>query len=241
MAVVESRGWHRTKKLIKMNLLAVETSSGCCSVCSLSTGDAAPRAVLASDDMMRGHAEAVIPMIKSVMSEAGLAFSDIDRLAVSTGPGTFTGVRVGLSVVRAIALAISAPVVGIASLEIVAARAKRAEPLLALPIRVAMPAGRGHLYVQDFDADASPTTDVMAVACDAAGKAAPQLPVIIAGAGSDILISAMADPAHHIRSKVQWPDAETLAAMAATRTPASKMPVPNYVRPPDAEPQIRAT
>ena len=73
-----------------------------------------------------GHAERLFPMIAEVMDGAGLAFSAIDRIAVTLGPGTFTGVRVGIAAARALALATGKPVVAMTSLAVMAHRAEDA-------------------------------------------------------------------------------------------------------------------
>ena len=87
-----------------MRVLAIDTALAACSVAVLDTEYGG---ILASEStaMVRGHAEALLPMLKRVMDQAGLGFSDIDRIAVTTGPGSFTGLRVGIAAARGIALA----------------------------------------------------------------------------------------------------------------------------------------
>jgi len=98
-------------------VLALDTSLDACSVAIVS-GDT----VLAdlSERMQRGQAERLAPMVREAATQAGVAFSALDRLAVTTGPGSFTGVRVGLSFARALALAIAKPCVGVSTLEALA-------------------------------------------------------------------------------------------------------------------------
>jgi len=103
-----------------MNILAVDTALGACSAAILAGDEVLSRRF---EIMDRGHAERLAPMVKEVMQEAGLPFSGIDRLAVTTGPGTFTGQRVGLAFMRGMKLALKKPLVGITTLEAMLAQA----------------------------------------------------------------------------------------------------------------------
>ena len=84
------------------------------------------------EEMERGHAEALAPMVEEAMREAGIAFAALDRLAVTTGPGTFTGQRVGLAFMRGLRLALKMPLIGVTTLEAMAAasdaRPRRRDP-----------------------------------------------------------------------------------------------------------------
>ncbi len=103
-----------------MKLLAVDTALGACSA-ALLDGDT----VLAHrfEPMERGHAERLAPMVEEVMREAALPFTALDRLAVTTGPGTFTGQRVGLAFMRGLRVALKKPLIGVTSLAAMAAQA----------------------------------------------------------------------------------------------------------------------
>ena len=98
-----------------MKLLCIDTALASCSVCVY---DAARKIILASEQilMARGQAEALPPMVARVMEKAGVTYADLGRIAVTTGPGTFTGIRVGLSFARALGLARNIKVLGINTL-----------------------------------------------------------------------------------------------------------------------------
>ena len=103
-----------------MLILAIDTALDACAAAVL---DTAPAKVIAQESlpMKRGHAEALMPLIARVMKQSGIAFAALDRIAVTTGPGSFTGLRVGLSAARGIALAADKPVVGVTTLTAYAA------------------------------------------------------------------------------------------------------------------------
>ena len=103
-----------------MKILAVDTALGACSVALLDDGK-----ILAHifEPMERGHAERLAPMVDEAMKKTGMDFSSLDRLAVTTGPGTFTGQRVGLAFMRGLRLALHRPLTGVTTLETMAATA----------------------------------------------------------------------------------------------------------------------
>ncbi len=103
-----------------MLILAIDTALDSCAAAVLDT-DANRLVACESVDMKRGHAEALMPLLDRVMKVAGLAFTALDRIAVTTGPGSFTGLRVGLSAARGLALAADKPVVGVTTLSAYAA------------------------------------------------------------------------------------------------------------------------
>src|SRR6516164_4313362 len=130
-----------------MRVLAIDTPPEACSVAVLDTGRADLR-VQESLPMQRGQAEALMPLVAQIPESAQLDFTDLDRIAVTTGPGSFTGLRVGIAAARGIALATGKPAVGLSTLAAFAA------PLIAaddsLPVVAAIDARHDHVYLQVF-------------------------------------------------------------------------------------------
>ena len=133
-----------------MKLLAIDTTSSACSA-ALLAGD---RIVAhRSADMERGHAEALMPMVADCLAAASAelprGFADLDGIAVTVGPGAFTGVRIGLAAAGAMAMAAGIPVIGLTSLEVVAAAHVGTAPT-GRPLLVALDAKRADVYCQLF-------------------------------------------------------------------------------------------
>src|SRR5215213_11106002 len=130
-----------------MLILAIDTALGACSAAVLDTHAAS---IIASETlaMTRGHAEAVMPLIARVMDAAGIEFAALGRVAVTTGPGSFTGLRVGIAAARGIALAAAKPAVGLSTLSAYAA------PHIAkddsIPVMVVIDARHNQVYLQVF-------------------------------------------------------------------------------------------
>src|SRR5712691_11723846 len=130
-----------------MRVLAIDTALAACSAAVLDTNLGA---VIASESlaMTRGHAEALMPLIARVMDEAEIEFNELDRIAVTAGPGSFTGLRVGISAARGIALAAAKPAIGLTTLASLAAPHIAAEE--TTPVVVAIDARHDHVYMQVF-------------------------------------------------------------------------------------------
>jgi len=216
-----------------MAVLAFDTTQGACSAAIFHQG------VLLSgrlELMARGQAEHVLPMIETVRRQAGIEYCDIDLIAVTTGPGTFTGVRVGLAAARALALVGGQAVLGIGTLELLAHAA--APAVLAErkgAIIAAIDARRGELYVQAFDDGGMAATAATAISA-ASFRPPPGLaPGRIVGTGAAILQAVLPD--WRLDGGIVQPDAAVLARAAeAWRHRASLTPpAPVYLRSPDAK------
>ena len=222
-----------------MRILAIDTALGACAAAVL---DSRAGAILASESaaMLRGHAEAIMPLIARVMDAGRCEFHDLDRIAVTVGPGSFTGLRVGISAARGIALAAGKPAVGLTTLEAYAAPfiAHDAETAVA----VAIDARHQHVYLQIFDPGGrSLAAPRIASVSDAARAAAANGPVRIVGTGATMLASAWpsGQPAPALVEDRRAPDIVWVGRLAVAANHTSE-PKPLYLRAPDAQPQDAA-
>ncbi|HYM18748.1 MAG TPA: tRNA (adenosine(37)-N6)-threonylcarbamoyltransferase complex dimerization subunit type 1 TsaB [Micropepsaceae bacterium] len=218
-----------------MNILGIDTALGACSAAL--TADA--RVVAhAFEEMQRGHAEALAPMVDALMRNAGLSYAALNRIAVTTGPGTFTGQRVGLAFARAMALALKIPAVGVTTLDVMAEAAleKIADADWAI---VAADAKRGEIYLgarSRAEALIAPELIVLAHAPERIGTAAKKGAVAVAGTGAEALIPLLRDAGFApIDSAIRQPDAVFVARLGA-HAQEGPPPKPLYLRPPDAKP-----
>src|SRR5579883_2583715 len=160
-------------------LLAVDTALGACSV-ALLEGDAVRAHIF--EPMERGHAERLAPMVDAAMTAAGAAFGDLTRLAVTTGPGTFTGQRVGLAFMRGLRLALHIPLVGVTTLEAIAAAATaQTGQARAAAIHDAR---RDETYLLLKDGDAIIQSPVVMPFADAVARIRAFGPCVLAGTGA---------------------------------------------------------
>ncbi len=215
-----------------MLILAFDTAQQACSAAISRDGEILSQC---HELIERGHAEQLLPMVEDVRKHAAVSFAELNVIAVTVGPGTFTGVRVGLAAARALALVEKIPILGVGTLELLAQGVVQAgmsgagEGIIA-----AIDARRGELYAQSFDADGR------ALTAAAAGPASPafappgQTPGVIVGTGAALLQAVL--PAWRLDSRMAQPDAAVLALAAeGWRYRASlRPPVPLYLRAPDA-------
>jgi tRNA threonylcarbamoyl adenosine modification protein YeaZ len=189
--------------------------------------------------MLRGHAEALAPMVETLMREAGLDFADLDRIAVTTGPGTFTGQRVGLAFARALRLALHKPAIGVTTLDAMAAEAltkTRAPWAIA-----AADAKRGEIYLGARLSRGETLLVPELIAIEAVPARACALAklqggvVALAGTASETIATLLTQAGlEPIDSLLRQPDAIFVARLAAD-APAGPPPKPLYLRAPDAK------
>lgn len=200
--------------------------------CSACVYDAGPGLVLGSRHafMDRGQAEALAPMVKETMGLAGVAFNDLARIAVTTGPGTFTGVRIGLAMARGLGVALSIPITGINSLAAIACNETAGD----LPIVVAVDARANEIYFAAFDQSGHEITAPAIVTLANAHKLMPKHPVRVLGTAADLLLNGT----QNMRSDAgDLPVAANFVKLAASIPASSLPPEPLYLRPPDVKTQ----
>ncbi|MBL28004.1 MAG: tRNA (adenosine(37)-N6)-threonylcarbamoyltransferase complex dimerization subunit type 1 TsaB [Rhodospirillaceae bacterium] len=218
-----------------MNILAFDTATAACSAAVMAGG----RIVAHRFELREaGHAEHLMPMVEAVMEEAGLGYRDLDRIAVTVGPGTFTGLRIGLAAARGLAIAADIPVLGVSTLETLAATAFDMAMKSGATVIAAIDARRGEVYAQAFEADGNPASSpaVLSLA-DAAALAAGKDTVLV-GTGATLLAPLIEAAGGTARcgEGPGLPDAGVLAEIAARRAivPGVAPPAPLYLRAPDA-------
>lgn len=218
-----------------MLILAIDTALDACAAAVLDT-ERSQLIANESQAMKRGHAEALMPLIARVMKESGLSFPELDRIAATTGPGSFTGLRVGLSAARGIALAAGKPAVGVTTL------AAYAAPIVSEsgqhPVISAIDARHDHVYFQAVGGNGSPLIRPklasIAEALDASRLGAPHL----VGNAAKILADRWpkdAPPPVTVDAQPA-PDIAWVAWLGAAVSPDTAPARPYYLRAPDAKP-----
>jgi len=219
-----------------MRVLAIDTALAACSAAVL---DTAHGGIIASESrtMTRGHAEALLPLVARVMEASGLAFRDLDRVVVTTGPGSFTGLRVGIAAARGFGVATGRPVVGVSTLSAYAAPHLGADD--TSPVVAAIDARHGHVYLQVFGPGGrtlvAPRLAPLSEAVRAASDAASCLVGSAAQAVADGL--AATAPAPVTVDARDAPDIAWIAQIGAVMPEAQAPPKPQYLRAPDAQRQ----
>jgi tRNA threonylcarbamoyladenosine biosynthesis protein TsaB len=218
-----------------MLILAIDTALDACAAGVLDT--VAGRLIAQeSQAMKRGHAEALMPLIARVIEQSGIAFVALDRIAVTTGPGSFTGLRVGLSAARGIALAANKPVVGLTTLTAYAA------PLVSEncehPIISAIDARHDHVYLQAVSGNGSSLIRPrLASIEEALGAARFGAPLLVGNAAKILADRWPAQALPPVRVDPQpAPDIAWVAWLGAAVSPNTAPARPFYLRAPDAKP-----
>lgn len=208
-------------------LLACDTANGFCSVTLYCSGKAP---VSVKGAVQSEQAETLFTMINDVFTSTALSYDDLTHLAVSMGPGSFTGIRIGLAAMRGIALVTGLPILGVSTLEALAADAIRQQSP-ARPIVVALDARRGQVYHQVFSPALEEISEAKLLTYEEARAAYPLSGALLVGNGASLLVA-------DITESFGLPDAESIARLAELRMPFPSLtvaPAPFYIRPPDAK------
>lgn len=221
-----------------MLVLALDTALAACSVAIL---DSASGTVLAKacEPMERGHAERLIPLVAETCAVAGIAPGACRRFVATTGPGSFTGLRVAISAARAMALATGGDAVGISTL------AALAEPYLAaaepLAVLAAIDARHGHVYASLLAHDRGVTVAPAYLDAAEAARLAAGQPVALVGPGADAVLGAWPSGASApvILDERPSPDIALIARLGAAADPALFPCRPLYLKAVDAKPQAK--
>jgi tRNA threonylcarbamoyladenosine biosynthesis protein TsaB len=224
-----------------MLLLAIDTAGPVCAAAIAREGCAdGGTQILArrAETIGRGHAERLMPMIDAVLCEAKAKFSDLGRIAVTTGPGSFTGIRVGIAAARGLALALGIPAVGVGSLTALAEEA--GQSARGGTVVAALDAKHGQVYALARDIasglDIYPAT-ILKIDDLVTRLAHVTPPIILRGGGAPLAAAALTIPDITIASTEASPDIAVVARLGLEAETASP-PVPLYIRGVDARPQF---
>jgi tRNA threonylcarbamoyladenosine biosynthesis protein TsaB len=208
-----------------MIVLALDTAQNACSVAVL---DGDRTLASATEPMQRGHQERLAPMVAEVMVQAGACFDQLDRIGVTVGPGSFTGLRVGLAFAKAMSLALDIPCIGVGTLEALAAGQTGF-------VVSAIDAKRDQIYLQIFQ-DGVALTSPEGVDLGTAAARLTELwsggAATIIGTGAPLLEGVIADARIDARD---FPDIIALGRLIQRKPALASRPQPLYLRAPDAK------
>ncbi|MSO65015.1 MAG: tRNA (adenosine(37)-N6)-threonylcarbamoyltransferase complex dimerization subunit type 1 TsaB [Alphaproteobacteria bacterium] len=222
-------------------ILAFDTSLSGCSAALWRAGALVAERM---EELDRGHAEALIPMIEELRHECGFEYGQVDILAVTIGPGTFAGIRVGLAAARAMALVLDRPVIGVGTLAALAATARKGtssgDPVATI---ATIDARHDQIYWQLLSSAGRPLTEPALTSLATVAAAVGKGPFQLCGSGAaplDRLLAARGIATVTVQPTVYYPRAAVVAAMAAELSADGlerfrTMPRPLYLRPPDAK------
>ena len=223
-----------------MNILALDTSMGVCSAAVLRSHDTVQTHLrIREAEMQRGHAEALMPMIEDVLGHAEVEARDLDLIAATRGPGSFTGVRIAIAAARGLALVSEAALFGADSLTVMARAASSAGVLPKGMFAVAVDARRGMLYLGLYDEAGNRLDGPVLSAPDDAARRLPETLSLAVGSGAHALAEAAGAQGRALKTALPTlqPGAAALAEIAFESGEHTEILRPLYLRPPDAKPQ----
>ncbi len=210
-----------------MIVLALDTAGVDCAAAVYDSGSDSVIGEV-TETIGRGHAEHLMHVVDEALAKADVALSAVERVVVTVGPGSFTGIRIGVAAARGFALSLNVPAVGVTTLEVMAATARAQNP--GKSVMAAIDAKREEIYLQSFDADGNPLDEARAVTIGEARAIA---------AGFDGIVTGTAVARLSDAPPAERPDAFPIAIVArlGAGNPAGERPKPLYLRGPDARPQ----
>lgn len=188
-----------------------------------------------TEPMAQGHAARLMPLVLEVLAEAGVAPGEVDLFGVTTGPGSFTGLRVGLAAVGGLALGTGRKIVGIPSFDAVLADLG---PVAEGTVLVALDGRRAEPFARLFDASGAPLGEPLCLPAADLVALVPPGPLTVAGDGAGLVLPALAGRPDVCCAGPAAIDPATVARLAEERANEAREgpPPPLYVRPPDAVP-----
>lgn len=229
-----------------MNVLAFDT---CFDACSAAAGrgleTSAPVIAKVFEPMQSGQAERLIPMIEEALHRSALSIADLDHIAVTAGPGTFTGTRITTAAARALALLVGTPLVTVSSLHLMALNARATggppEAERVPQLAIATDARRGEVYWQTFDPQSRAPTSPPQVTSIATAAQTLHAEAVVAGSGGAAVAQAAQAIGKNIRAVAAdlLPNAADLL-LASLHLPRVSTVHALYLRPADAKPQTDA-
>ncbi len=210
-----------------MIVLALDTAGVDCAAAVYDSGSDSVMGEV-TETIGRGHAEHLMHVVDEALAKADVALSAVERVVVTVGPGSFTGIRIGVAAARGFALSLNVPAVGVTTLEVMAATARAQNP--GKSVLAAIDAKREEIYLQSFDADGNPLDEARAVTIGEARAIA---------AGFDGIVTGTAVARLSDAPPAERPDAFPIAIVArlGAGKPAGERPKPLYLRGPDVRPQ----
>lgn len=224
-----------------MRVLLLDTALGLCTAAVFEIDGPDVNVLgLRSESMTRGHSERLAGMARDAVAEAGGGFGALDRIGVTVGPGSFTGLRVGLAFAQGLGAALGIPVIGVSSLDALEASAEHAQTVVAL-----IDARRGQVYGRAWRAG-EPLGPAEAWMVDDARAMVAELETSAGGAGNDHVhligsgATLVGEGLEHVMIQAfEGPDPAALARLTAAVNPEAYPPRPLYLRAPDATPPTR--
>lgn len=221
-----------------MLLLAFDTAGPNCAVAVTRLAVGGPQILTRTEERVgRGHAERLAPMVEAALAAAKAEYADLGRVAVTTGPGSFTGVRVGIAFARGLALALDIPAIGVGSLDALAFPLSRSGKGTVAAV---LDAKRGEVYALVRDvASGAALVEAQALRIEdlALRLSHAERPITLTGAGARLVADALGDPDAAIAGEAESPDIADVVALALDAA-AYEPPQPLYGRGADAKPQF---